>query len=682
MQELNIVELIEGNPITKLSQVYNGKLLTKIKDTFTGFEQQLFVSSFYCYLNYNKNTDFVVDLDNIWKWIGFSQKIDAKRLLEKHFCANIDYKLALGYPKASVNQENIKSTEEKWGGHNKQTFLLTIKCFKSMCLKAQTKKASEIHEYYMKMEEVLHDIVEEETDELRLQIEQKQLQIEQKDNIILEIKETSEQEKISLQQANQKTLEAATIFQFPVNTECIYIGTIDNTNAANEKLIKFGHTNDLKQRLRDHRKTYENFQLITAFRVQNKIEIEGLIKSSVKIKRQIRHIEINGKNKLEIIAYDLTNFTIEKLTSYINEIIHSKTYSIDNFNKLIIRNEELEEKNRELEKENRELKEQKSIKILSKSKSAITNAETQFVYVHDYKSAAIPSVITNDVPSVITNAIVEPKSDSISDYIPDDKITVFTTAKATILTPDLITDNIYVGKFNEFIDTMCIVRFDVEETSVDMESQLRIWLKQKPQKEVFHAFKQYLDTRFKSIRFNKKRGQEIQYVHGYKGLKLKPIEYKKQFIGNAVETFLFEMCEFSPSGKVFKSCLLNEYKTWNITLNKATTDENVRELNDYLFTCDYVVKSIIWSDGESNEGYYGISLKTKGYTKKFTGVTGKKVEKVELETGYVLQTWDTVAKAAVSEHLTTAKLSRGIKDKTTFNDYYYRFHLSTFLFSL
>jgi len=31
MQELNIVKLIESNPISKLSNVYNGKLLTKIK---------------------------------------------------------------------------------------------------------------------------------------------------------------------------------------------------------------------------------------------------------------------------------------------------------------------------------------------------------------------------------------------------------------------------------------------------------------------------------------------------------------------------------------------------------------------------------------------------------------------------------------------------------------------------
>jgi len=81
-------------------------------------------------------------------------------MLEKNFTIDFDYKLAYQFGIAS--QEKINSIKEKWGGHNKQTILLTIKCFKSLCLKAQTKKASEIHEYYMKMEEVLHDIVEEE----------------------------------------------------------------------------------------------------------------------------------------------------------------------------------------------------------------------------------------------------------------------------------------------------------------------------------------------------------------------------------------------------------------------------------------------------------------------------------------------------------------------------------------
>ena len=85
MTDLNIVELIEKNPITKLSNNYNNKLLNKIKENFSEEQQKLFVSSFYCYLNYDKNKDFVVDLDNVWKWLGFNQKYNALRVLEKNF---------------------------------------------------------------------------------------------------------------------------------------------------------------------------------------------------------------------------------------------------------------------------------------------------------------------------------------------------------------------------------------------------------------------------------------------------------------------------------------------------------------------------------------------------------------------------------------------------------------------
>ena len=117
METIDIVSLIENNPITKLSNDYNNKLLCKIKHNFTDTEQQLFLTSFYCYLNYHTINDFVIDLDNVWKWLGFSQKIDAKRLLEKYFTLDIDYKnLALGNSKAI-------SENEKWGGHNKKIIM-------------------------------------------------------------------------------------------------------------------------------------------------------------------------------------------------------------------------------------------------------------------------------------------------------------------------------------------------------------------------------------------------------------------------------------------------------------------------------------------------------------------------------------------------------------------------------
>jgi hypothetical protein len=105
------LQIIEKNPITRLSSNYQNKLLNKIKDKFSNKEQQLFVGSFYCYLNYNSKDDFVINLNDIWKWIGFSRKDPAKRLLEKSFVKDIDYKILLPQPREQDKNEH--------GGHNK-----------------------------------------------------------------------------------------------------------------------------------------------------------------------------------------------------------------------------------------------------------------------------------------------------------------------------------------------------------------------------------------------------------------------------------------------------------------------------------------------------------------------------------------------------------------------------------
>ena len=137
---IDIVNLIESNPITKLTGNYQSKLVEKVKNNFTNYEQQLFLSSFYCYLKYDTKNDFVIDLDNVWKWLGFQQKYHAKYLLEKQFVINNNYKIVA--PEASGAQKNVR------GGHNKEIIMLNVDTFKRMCLKAGTKKADEIHKDY------------------------------------------------------------------------------------------------------------------------------------------------------------------------------------------------------------------------------------------------------------------------------------------------------------------------------------------------------------------------------------------------------------------------------------------------------------------------------------------------------------------------------------------------------
>ena len=302
---LNIVALIENNPITRLADTYQNTLLTKIKSQFTNDEQEMFVASFYCFLNYPSN-DFVIDLDNIWKWLDFQQKYHAKTLLEKNFKLDLDYKIIA---------PEVTGAKKGRGGHNKETIMLTIRAFKLFCLKAGTKKAELIHEYYIKLEEILQDVLQEESNELKAQLQQHTLQLRNNEKEIWKVRE--------------KTL----LEQFPHNTQCLYYGIIDNLSDKNEKLIKFGNSNHLKNRVVKHRDTYLNFTLVNAFKVDNKCEIESAFKHHPFVIEKQRSIVLKNKKYLELLAMDGVSFShIDKICK---EIIQSIEYSPENYIKLL-----------------------------------------------------------------------------------------------------------------------------------------------------------------------------------------------------------------------------------------------------------------------------------------------------------------------------------------------------------
>jgi hypothetical protein len=320
MTKLDIVSLIEQNPITKLSGDYHNKLITKIKEKFTDTQQQMFVASFYCYLNSHKKNDFIIDLDNVWKWLGFSSKHKAKELLNKSFILDKDYKNL-------VTQTGDQKTPNH-GGHNKQTILLNVETFKKFCLKAGTKKADEVHEYYIQLEEALHEIIQEESNELKLQLENyKNEQINLNKQII-----TNEKDKLIIR-------ENTILQQFPNNTQCVYYGIIDNLSDKNEKLIKFGNSNFLKNRVSKHKDTYTKFWLVNAFKVDNKLQIENAIKTNPFFSERIRTITLNKKKYVELLCIE--NLTFTELDKIFKDIITSIEYSPENYIKMLHENKEL-----------------------------------------------------------------------------------------------------------------------------------------------------------------------------------------------------------------------------------------------------------------------------------------------------------------------------------------------------
>jgi hypothetical protein len=326
---LNIVDLIENNTVLNLSPDYNNRFVNKVKEIFTEMQQQLFVSSFYCYLNYHQTNDFVIDLDNIWKWLGFHAKQNAKILLEKCFIINKDYTLLIPQHKQSCDTK---------GGHNKQTFLLNIRTFKLFCIKAGTAKANEIHEYFIKLEDIMNEIVKEECAEL---------------------KEKIENQKISNKLEKELLREKTLIEQFPVNTQCVYYGLVDNTNENNEQLIKYGNSNNLQQRVEQHKKIYTNFRLVNAFKVENKLHIENAIKNCDDIIPYKRVIEIKNVNYTELLS--INNLSFEKIDKIIKNIITTIEYTPENYIKLLCENKELKNEVDILKNENKKLKQKDNV---------------------------------------------------------------------------------------------------------------------------------------------------------------------------------------------------------------------------------------------------------------------------------------------------------------------------------
>ena len=367
---LNIVKLIEKNPITRLSKDYQSKLITKIKAKFTEPEQQLFVASFYCYLNHNSNNDFIIDFDNIWKWVGFTRKDNSKRLLEKYFVLDLDYKVLLLSKEEQNTKEVLLPTQgeqnlkqDKRGGNNKETILLTINTFKKFCLKADTKKADEIHNYYIKLEEVLHDTMNEETVELRNQLLIKDEKIKQSNE---KYKKNEYKFKLDLKLNKHKILIEKT-----KGKRCVYISEIEEN-----KYIKIGSTKETSSRNTQLNIQYGKSIFLEIFECDNFREVEESILADSTIKKHLHRQPINGHMPQEVVLLN-DEFNYNQLLSivkhYVSQIIFLTPIQL-------------------LEKQKLDLEKQKL------DYNLISNILNNKLYIDTVKE-----ILNNNLPSLITN---------------------------------------------------------------------------------------------------------------------------------------------------------------------------------------------------------------------------------------------------------------------------------------
>jgi len=360
IQKLDIVKLIEQNPITKLSKNYQGKFIKKIQENFTDLQQKLIVASFFCYLNYNSKTDFVIDFDTIWKWLGFSRKEHCKVVLLKHFTLDIDYKIITN----EIHDETIlpklpeNNIDEETRGRKKEKILMTINTFKKLCLKSNTKKADEIHDYFIKLEELTQETINEESNELKLLLQEKE-------QLLIEQKEINFKQRDALHRIQKRKLEK---YQ---KREYLYIGS----DKENRSVI--GISKDMNDR-RSHYKTHNpDFEIKYVIPCRDYILTEKIIKKIME-----KYTISNSKEWFEC-DYEKLKIIIEVVIY----ILDDTTHDYDNFQDIYkqfsnIHNQIFTEKlivkiDKEKEKELNETID--AIKI-DKQKNLVNNYFTQDIY--------------------------------------------------------------------------------------------------------------------------------------------------------------------------------------------------------------------------------------------------------------------------------------------------------------
>ena len=160
---------------TKMTLNCQTKMITELQNSFTEYEQKWYIANFYIYLHYHPTNDYPINLENVYKILGFATKGNAKRVLENNFVVDEDYKSSF-----------IPTDKREIGGSMVEIIKLNIDTFKNLCMLIKTNKGKEIRKYYVKLENIFNKIVNEERKEYELQLLQEKEKVKELENKVEE----------------------------------------------------------------------------------------------------------------------------------------------------------------------------------------------------------------------------------------------------------------------------------------------------------------------------------------------------------------------------------------------------------------------------------------------------------------------------------------------------------------
>jgi hypothetical protein len=315
------------------------RLFIIMKEQMNTEEQTLFIDNFKNYLQYgNDDTKFIISLDDIWKWVGFSNKGNAKTLLIKKFIENKDYKICFCDRRSADNNE-VKKIKTRIEGDNynekdedikvlplkeedplerekiniddpkifipanKETILLNVSTFKKFCMVSSTKRAKEICDYYIKMENIMNQYTKEKISELQKLCNQSN-KIELIEDSPFDIKKFFWDDNL-ISKFNDKNVIYLAL-----------IGVIDGLF-----IFKYGKTKQVDIReLKQHKLTFEYFQMVHIEICDNNTFVECQFSKILESKSLNKKFIINNKTQTELFTITKEH-SLEKIIDIVKELV-------------------------------------------------------------------------------------------------------------------------------------------------------------------------------------------------------------------------------------------------------------------------------------------------------------------------------------------------------------------------
>jgi phage anti-repressor protein/predicted GIY-YIG superfamily endonuclease len=194
-------------------------------------------------------TDHVVDLDRVAKWLGM-RKHTLQTTLNESYRKNIDFK---------VTRPDVRRTGR--GGRNRTITLLTPDAFKRLCMRSRSAKAEQVRTYFISLESLV---------------------LKYKDQMMAGMRE-----EIDRLEGRRKASKLK-----PQTERAGYIYVL----RASEKLdsvYKIGRAKDLGRRLREHHASRaEDMEIMFVFRTDDVNNVEACLKTWLRDRQYRKYKEV------------------------------------------------------------------------------------------------------------------------------------------------------------------------------------------------------------------------------------------------------------------------------------------------------------------------------------------------------------------------------------------------------